>query len=109
MRFAQIHIDYRFGLLHLGSANSDVRAEGNHKACRPLARIHFGRKTGPRSACCARPAESRGEPEPCGTRSEEHTSELQSHSELVCRLLLEKKKARPPSRPCRRSTRPWDA
>src|SRR5438034_8879637 len=25
-------------------------------------------------------------------RSEEHTSELQSHSELVCRLLLEKKK-----------------
>src|SRR5438034_8706173 len=27
----------------------------------------------------------------CG-RSEEHTSELQSHSDLVCRLLLEKKK-----------------
>src|SRR5438034_3613870 len=37
-------------------------------------------------------------------RSEEHTSELQSHSDLVCRLLLEKKKklvvntsSRPPS------------
>src|SRR2546427_1671669 len=30
---------------------------------------------------------------PCsGTRSEEHTSELQSQSNLVCRLLLEKKK-----------------
>src|SRR2546430_6459551 len=28
---------------------------------------------------------------PC-TRSEEHTSELQSQSNLVCRLLLEKKK-----------------
>src|SRR5467141_673543 len=28
---------------------------------------------------------------PCG-RSEEHTSELQSHLNLVCRLLLEKKK-----------------
>src|SRR5437588_714348 len=28
-------------------------------------------------------------------RSEEHTSELQSHSDLVCRLLLEKKKKRP--------------
>src|SRR5260221_9743699 len=28
---------------------------------------------------------------PC-RRSEEHTSELQSHSDLVCRLLLEKKK-----------------
>src|SRR4051795_13008483 len=27
-------------------------------------------------------------------RSEEHTSELQSHSHLVCRLLLEKKKNR---------------
>src|SRR5438034_1560589 len=27
-----------------------------------------------------------------GRRSEEHTSELQSHSDLVCRLLLEKKK-----------------
>src|SRR5256886_9040494 len=29
-----------------------------------------------------------------GTRSEEHTSELQSQSNLVCRLLLEKKKKR---------------
>src|SRR5438132_11743740 len=28
----------------------------------------------------------------CERRSEEHTSELQSHSDLVCRLLLEKKK-----------------
>src|SRR5260370_11664822 len=28
----------------------------------------------------------------CPTRSEEHTSELQSHLNLVCRLLLEKKK-----------------
>src|SRR5438034_3188495 len=35
----------------------------------------------------------------CGGRSEEHTSELQSHSDLVCRLLLEKKNAdaTPPS------------
>src|SRR3989475_2186535 len=30
--------------------------------------------------------------EPRGRRSEEHTSELQSQSNLVCRLLLEKKK-----------------
>src|SRR6266540_5083753 len=28
----------------------------------------------------------------CKPRSEEHTSELQSHHDLVCRLLLEKKK-----------------
>src|SRR5947207_8778441 len=34
-------------------------------------------------------------------RSEEHTSELQSHSDLVCRLLLEKKKKR--VRHCRRA------
>src|SRR5688572_31876699 len=39
------------------------------------------------------------------TRSEEHTSELQSQSNLVCRLLLEKKKTnnniviRPPNDP----------
>src|SRR5438034_5362045 len=33
---------------------------------------------------------ARGRPE--RSRSEEHTSELQSHSDLVCRLLLEKKK-----------------
>src|SRR2546430_6660908 len=32
-------------------------------------------------------------------RSEEHTSELQSQSNLVCRLLLEKKKKKPTSRP----------
>src|SRR5437588_7959215 len=31
----------------------------------------------------------------CASRSEEHTSELQSHSDLVCRLLLEKKKNEP--------------
>src|SRR5260221_4371569 len=32
-------------------------------------------------------------------RSEEHTSELQSHSDLVCRLLLEKKKKQPSNFP----------
>src|SRR3712207_7938715 len=34
-----------------------------------------------------------------GIRSEEHTSELQSRQYLVCRLLLEKKKAAPLLRP----------
>src|SRR5207249_9641653 len=33
-----------------------------------------------------------GWPEPRAIRSEEHTSELQSRFDLVCRLLLEKKK-----------------
>src|SRR5437773_8973344 len=32
-------------------------------------------------------------------RSEEHTSELQSHHDLVCRLLLEKKKRLPEAGP----------
>src|SRR5438132_7030824 len=41
---------------------------------------------GPRAARRSRPEE--------GARSEEHTSELQSHSDLVCRLLLEKKKTK---------------
>src|SRR2546422_8223594 len=42
----------------------------------------------------ARPAA--GRPPGCapGSRSEEHTSELQSRLHLVCRLLLEKKKKR---------------
>src|SRR2546430_5281321 len=34
-----------------------------------------------------------------GDRSEEHTSELQSQSNLVCRLLLEKKKTSPTYHP----------
>src|SRR5215204_7308990 len=49
----------------------------------PLSADHpeRGRPVGPRGAPTRPPA-----------RSEEHTSELQSHSDLVCRLLLEKKK-----------------
>src|SRR2546430_11546468 len=37
-------------------------------------------------------------------RSEEHTSELQSQSNLVCRLLLEKKKKLPTAQPSGSST-----
>src|SRR5574340_1604330 len=36
------------------------------------------------------------------TRSEEHTSELQSPKDLVCRLLLEKKKKKGARNECRR-------
>src|SRR5437667_3409388 len=38
-------------------------------------------------------------------RSEEHTSELQSHHDLVCRLLLEKKKKNKPNTDKQRSRR----
>src|SRR5438034_4975019 len=48
-----------------------------------------GRSNHVRLATGARRFEDGGQE---GSRSEEHTSELQSHSDLVCRLLLEKKK-----------------
>src|SRR5436190_13843139 len=41
-----------------------------------------------------RSAEPRPHRRVAAPRSEEHTSELQSHSDLVCRLLLEKKKSK---------------
>src|SRR2546430_4699359 len=48
--------------------------------------VHLPYTERPRCVC-------RGRPDPRQTqRSEEHTSELQSQSNLVCRLLLEKKK-----------------
>src|SRR5438034_3670181 len=59
---------------------------------RPLARRR--RPADVRAAECAAPASHRP-----GGRSEEHTSELQSHSDLVCRLLLEKKKIQRRLRP----------
>src|SRR5690349_22447631 len=52
----------------------------------------------PRSTAIPRRRPSSGgpgrAPAPRGSRSEEHTSELQSRRDLVCRLLLEKKKMR---------------
>src|SRR5438034_9823693 len=59
--------------------------------CRPPARAG-GRRLGLRGPCPAR--RPRREAPLLRERSEEHTSELQSHSDLVCRLLLEKKKKR---------------
>src|SRR3989344_2542398 len=43
---------------------------------------------------------------PVKVRSEEHTSELQSHVNLVCRLLLEKKSSDSPRSPMISSPRP---
>src|SRR2546430_7317426 len=51
------------------------------------------RRDDQRSACrYCRPAPILKSDDPGRCRSEEHTSELQSQSNLVCRLLLEKKK-----------------
>src|SRR2546421_9358836 len=50
--------------------------------------LEFGE---PRHSCLATPCNRVRKPA-WSVRSEEHTSELQSRSDLVCRLLLEKKK-----------------
>src|SRR5207302_9150668 len=65
----------------LGLLRSSARATGRpaRRRCLPLSAVHD--LVHPRSST----AES-------GRRSEEHTSELQSRENLVCRLLLEKKK-----------------
>src|SRR5437868_13276301 len=65
----------------------------------PSPRVADRRVQGPRASLAAdahhRPAAQRGhEGEHAQGRSEEHTSELQSRFDLVCRLLLEKKKQR---------------
>src|SRR5260370_39669953 len=71
---------FPYTTLFRSSAHSSFRALARATRCRRrLSLHHWGR-----SAI------------PC--RSEEHTSELQSHLNLVCRLLLEKKK------PCRGGT-----
>src|SRR3712207_8728883 len=57
---------------------------------------------GPATHACASPRYARKRREARGgpgrTRSEEHTSELQSRQYLVCRLLLEKKNTSSPPR-----------
>src|SRR5207237_4977719 len=55
--------------------------------CRVAGNDHFPRRVG----AAIRPVAKRARNDQA-TRSEEHTSELQSHLNLVCRLLLEKKK-----------------
>src|SRR5438477_9871524 len=59
--------------------------------------FNVGLSAGQRSRCPGRQIELRlrggsSKPRCLILRSEEHTSELQSHVNLVCRLLLEKKK-----------------
>src|SRR2546427_8834122 len=59
--------------------SSAVRSSGGRRT--PMGRMSSATRTGPISRVA-----------PVPSRSEEHTSELQSQSNLVCRLLLEKKK-----------------
>src|SRR5690606_42101434 len=76
----------------------DYRGPGSAQANGNLSAWFSAPRAGPRPAASARPA-GRARPWPRGpsrarpraARSEEHTSELQSRENLVCRLLLEKK------------------
>src|SRR2546429_5086142 len=64
------------------------RAQGERR--RASIRVVPARTRRPRPRCVRRRSPCRTHRE--STRSEEHTSELQSRLHLVCRLLLEKKK-----------------
>src|SRR5688572_32753277 len=64
---------------------------------RPAYRVRGGADPRPTPSPDQRARPARRPPRrPRPRRSEEHTSELQSQSNLVCRLLLEKKKKNPP-------------
>src|SRR5260370_32222825 len=54
--------------------------------------IHFTRSLLSSASRCSSFASNLAKLSSLTSRSEEHTSELQSHLNLVCRLLLEKKK-----------------
>src|SRR5690606_40370379 len=76
------------GLSHPSLRQPIAREKGREKSRPPRrssrpARCHSGREPGSGRPCPAKLT---------ALRSEEHTSELQSRENLVCRLLLEKKK-----------------
>src|SRR5204863_6980641 len=58
----------------------------------PVANIRFGEVGRRQTILLTKDARRRMRVRSRGRRSEEHTSELQSRRDLVCRLLLEKKK-----------------
>src|SRR5438477_10718080 len=69
------------------TATTEIYTLSLHDALPISARFLRRHRRGGRRGGRADPPRGRG-----GARSEEHTSELQSHVNLVCRLLLEKKK-----------------
>src|SRR2546430_12202605 len=71
--------------LSLHDALPIFRRRGGTPVCNSRTAPRPARRTLPEGDEACRPA-------PSPRRSEEHTSELQSQSNLVCRLLLEKKK-----------------
>src|SRR5688572_31015442 len=85
---------FPYTTLFRSSVELAPRAQGR-RATASLARVAALRDSPePRARMLhGRRGDRRRQPPPCSrARSEEHTSELQSQSNLVCRLLLEKKK-----------------
>src|SRR5438132_10783630 len=82
-----------------GRVGADDRAGATTGTLAAASRSAFGRPRhgrGPArhfaTACLGRTGRYRALRRRAADHAEEHTSELQSHSDLVCRLLLEKKK-----------------
>src|SRR5690242_21621876 len=67
----------------------DALPISNHSSSVAVSTTRASGNSGPQP-----PSGSTAAAMPMPSRSEEHTSELQSHVNLVCRLLLEKKKQR---------------
>src|SRR5690625_6882527 len=63
----------------------------SHTACATISKRHVVTRNVPVTASPYAFASKFDEGKPITSRSEEHTSELQSRGHLVCRLLLEKK------------------
>src|SRR5260370_10730546 len=76
----------RIGLISFSSGGATSRRMARSALCRRVINIRWPTLIPLRSMGFPRAGSS------CSARSEEHTSELQSHLNLVCRLLLEKKK-----------------
>src|SRR2546422_3567188 len=82
-----------------------IYRRGRPRAFSQPQRTRARRKhAGPRRHGCR--GRTGNEPARSGSRSEEHTSELQSRLHLVCRLLLEKKNKKGQKRTAWCSTRP---
>src|SRR5438132_7646995 len=85
---------YFFSFLFTNTATTEIYTLSLHDALRSTS----SRRVTPNAVSGSRASSSSRAPTPRAPsasirrrRSEEHTSELQSHSDLVCRLLLEKK------------------
>src|SRR5437773_5968266 len=83
------HRDYRFSSGSVYHGKFHASPLDVHDAIRSLA-LRVDRFVSPKFCNFSRHAGGVEE----NLRSEEHTSELQSHHDLVCRLLLEKKKSK---------------